>query len=119
MKLRNKNAVTKGIIADLRAKGYEKKHGILRAIAMDLNRPRRQKIEVNLSGIDKFAGVRETVVVPGTVLGSGEISKAVHVAALKFSAAARKKIEKSGGKCLSIEDFSEGYKKGQKIRIMG
>jgi large subunit ribosomal protein L15 len=36
---------------------------------------------------------------PVKVLGNGEIKKAVHVVAHKFSESARKKIEAAGGKC--------------------
>ncbi|HDD72605.1 MAG TPA: 50S ribosomal protein L18e, partial [Candidatus Aenigmarchaeota archaeon] len=61
------------------------------------------------------------IVVPGVVLGSGEITKPVSVAALRFSKSAEEKIKKAGGKCMSLEEFSELYpgKFKNKARIMG
>lgn len=46
----------------------------------------------------------------GKVLGSGKIFSPVHVRALCFSAGAREKIEKAGGKAESIAPVSEEKK---------
>lgn len=92
---------------------------VWKAVAKGLNRPNRKKFEVNLTRIEKHAKQKETVVVPGVVLGSGEIKKKVTVAAMKFSGSAKEKIKKSGGDCLTIEELYEKNPKGKGIRIMG
>jgi len=115
MKVRDKNPLLKKEIESLSKAGIDTP--VWKAVAKGLNRPRRRRYEVNLSRLEKFAKQNDTIIVPGIVLGEGEITKHVTVAALKFSSEARKKIEKAGGKCLAIEQASE--LEPSKIRIMG
>ena len=117
MKPRDKNALTKGLIEELKEKGL--KAPAWKAVAKDLNRPARRSYEVNLSRLEKHAKKGENVVVPGTVLGAGELSKPVTVAALRFSGAAREKIEKAGGKAMAIEDMLKDNPGAKMVRIMG
>lgn len=117
MKARKK--ASKDFVEKLYREGSESKARVWKAVAENLNRPRRRMFEVNLTRIEKYAKPKETVVVPGTVLGSGDIKKKVVVAALKFSGSAKDKIEKSGGQCLSIEELYEKNPKGRGLRIMG
>jgi large subunit ribosomal protein L18e len=113
MKTRDKNPILKELIEDL----CRKDKPLMKTLAKRLNKPRRQRYEVNLYKLEKFADPKETVVVPGIVLGSGNVTKAFRVAALKFSGDARKKIEKAGGKCIDMEDFVR--EPAKKVRIMG
>lgn len=119
MKLKNKNEHVKALVEKLHNEGTKNKTGVWKAVAEDLNRPRRGRFEVNLSSIEKYAEPKETIIVPGVVLGTGEIKKHVNVAALRFSGGAKAKIEKAGGTCLSIEELYEKNPKGKSIRIMG
>jgi large subunit ribosomal protein L18e len=119
MKIRKKNQGLKDLISNLNSHGHGKGSDLWIAVARGLNRPKRRGYEVNLFSLDRSAGSKETVVVPGSVLGSGEIKKALTVAALRFSAEAREKIEKAGGKCMSIPELLEKNPKGHRIRIMG
>jgi large subunit ribosomal protein L18e len=119
MKLKNKNEYTKALVNKLYIEGVKHKASVWRAVAKDLNRPRRAMSEVNLTSIEKYAQPKETLVVPGVVLSSGQIRKHVTVAAIRFSGKAKEKIEKAGGKCLSIEELYEKNPKGKAIRIMG
>ena len=115
MKLREKNPLLRKEIESLNKAGVEKP--IWKAVAKGLNRPRSRRYEVDLSRLERFAEENGTIVVPGIVLGDGQIKKRLTVAAVRFSAEARKKIEKAGGKCLAIEDVSG--EEPSKIRIMG
>lgn len=115
MKVRDKNPLLKKEIESLNKAGTETP--VWKAVAKGLNRPRRRRYEVNLSRLEEFAKQNDIIIVPGIVLGNGEIRKQVTVAALKFSSEARKKIEKAGGKCMTIEQAS-GLEPS-KIRIMG
>jgi len=115
MKIRGKNPLLKKEIESLAMAGIE--NPVWKGVAKGMNRPRRKRFEVNLSRLEKFANQNDTIIVPGIVLGEGEIRKRVTVAALRFSSEARKKIEKAGGKCLSIDVLSK--EEPSKIRIMG
>lgn len=68
--------------------------------------------------INRYASENEVVVVPGKLLGAGEIEKKVTVAAYRSSGQARDKIEKAGGKSLSIEELVAQNPKGSRVRIM-
>ena len=115
MKIRDKNPGLKKLILDFNRKGHEK--GVWRAMADGLNRPRRKHYEVDVGRLEKFAKAKETIVVPGAVLGNGELTKPLNVAALRFSATAKAKIEKAGGKCIDISELDD--KTISKVRIMG
>lgn len=119
MKVREKNEITKELIENVRKKSFESKSKLWRAVADEMNRSRRKRHEVNLNRIEKHAKANEKIVVPGVVLGAGEIKKKLTIAALRFSGKAKEKIEKSGGKCLTIEELFEKDPKGKGIRIMG
>ncbi len=69
--------------------------------------------------IDKFARDGETIIVPGKVLSLGTMTKKVDVAAVTFSAEAKKKIQEAQGKVLSIHDLLQNNPEGKKVRILG
>jgi large subunit ribosomal protein L18e len=118
MKIREKNPITKELIEKLEKKTFESKRPLWKALAKALNRPRRKRHEVNLTRIEKYAKANEIVVVPGVVLGDGEVKKKLTIFALRFSKKAEEKIKKSGGKCLYFRNLLESPPKGR-IRIMG
>ena len=103
----------------LRKKSAENNVEIWRNIAEHLAKPRRGSISVNVSRLNRFTQKSETVVVPGKVLGTGEIAHPITVAAFAFSSNAKKKIEAAKGKCLSFLDLVKKDPKGSKIRILG
>jgi large subunit ribosomal protein L18e len=115
VEVREKNPVLKELIVNL----FRQERPVWKATGRLLNRPKRQRHEVNLTKIERNAKAKDTLIVPGIVLGSGELSKAVNVAALKFSGRAREKIEKAGGKCFSIEELLGKNPEGKGVRIMG
>jgi len=87
-------------------------------VAEKLKNARRRRVQVNVSDIGRHAEEKETVVVPGVVLGAGEIAKHVDVAAWRFSNSAAEKIEKAKGHAMSIEELLEKNPKGSKVKIM-
>ncbi len=97
----------------------ENRAKIWKDVAERLARPKRLYSEVNVSKIERYAKEGETVLVPGKVLGGGNITKAVTVVALSFSESAKKKIESAGGRCLTIPELIELNPKGSGVRIMG
>lgn len=115
MKIRDKNPLVKEAIANM----GQSKVPLWKAAAKALNRPQRIGFAVNLFSLEKNAHPQEQVLVPGKVLGSGEIQKSLTVAALMFSGEARKKIEKAGGVALSIPQLMEKNPEGKGVRIMG
>lgn len=88
-------------------------------IVKDLEKPSRQRRVVNLYKINQYAQDGEMVVVPGKVLSVGELTKKVDVAAMNFSADAKKKIQEAKGKTWSIKDLLLHNPQAKKVRILG
>lgn len=117
--IRNKNPVLRETIKRLHKASAENKAPIWDAVARLLNKPTRRRHEVNIFLLERNLEKGQVAVVPGTVLGSGDLSKPVTVAALKFSEEAESKIKEAGGSVLTIEGLVEKNPKGNKVRIMG
>jgi|SRR3989344_5109054 len=106
------------LIQELKKASSKEKVGIWKAVALDLEKPTRQRRAVNLSRISRLANENETIIVPGKVLSSGELDRKITVAAFKFSKEAVSKITRSG-KVMSIMDLLRENPKGKNIRIIG
>lgn len=91
---------------------------VWRRIANELSRPRRERVEVNLSKLEIYADENATVVVPGKVLGSGMVTRKVNVAAFSFSHNAKKLISQAGGKTMSIDGLYKSNPDGRGIMIL-
>lgn len=112
------NPLLKKLIEELKKKSLEEKVKIWKRVAEILEKPTRKRAEINLKHIEREAKDGETIVVPGVVLSEGELKKKLTIAAWKFSAKAKEKIEKSGSKAISIEELMKINPKGSKVRIM-
>ena len=119
MKTGTTNPEMRSLIDELKKASAMQKIGFWRRIAADLEKPARQRRVVNLSRIDKNANKNELVVVPGKVLGAGEISKSVIVAAWQFSGQAKEKIVKAKGDCMSLQELLAKKPKASEMRIIG
>jgi large subunit ribosomal protein L18e len=108
-----------GLIRELKKQSIEQNVPLWKRIAVDLERPTRNRRIVNLSKIDRYAKENETIVVPGKVLAGGVLNQKLTIAAFKFSDSAKDKIQKSGSKIVQISELLKESPKGKKIRIMG
>ncbi|MFO8051553.1 MAG: 50S ribosomal protein L18e [Thermoplasmatota archaeon] len=107
------------LIFDLKKVSRDNKAPIWRDIAKRLERPSRGWAEVNISRIAYHSRKGDVLVVPGKILGAGEIDYPVTVAAFKATRGARKKITAAGGSVLTISQLAKEEPKGNGIRIMG
>ena len=105
------------LISDLKKKSLEEDSGIWKRIAVDLEKPTRQRRVVNLSRINLFTKDNDVIVVPGKVLASGIIDHKLTVAAFNFSSQAKEKILEAKGQCMSIDELMGKKLKG--VRIIG
>jgi large subunit ribosomal protein L18e len=118
-RLKTSNPELISLVRLLRKSAREHKADIWRTIAEYLSKPRRKRIAVNVSRINRYTKDGDEVVVPGKVLGAGLIMHPVKVAALDFSGQARRKIIEAGGKCLSISELIKLNPKGSNVKIIG
>lgn len=107
------------LIQDLKTASAMQKAKFWKRLAIDLERPTRNRRAVNVSRIQKNAKGNELIVVPGKVLGSGEIEKSVIVAAWQFSRQAREKIIRAKGDCMSLQELLAKKPKTSELRIVG
>ncbi len=96
---------------------HQTKKRIYRQISDKLMKPRRLKIEANLYRINKNTKKDEIIVVPGKVLGIGALDHKLTIACLHYSLSAKKKIESSGSKLISIEELLKQNPKGKNVKI--
>ena len=106
------------LIGELKDHSRSTGSAIWRDTASRLESSRKNWAEPNLSHISRHSEKKETVLVPGKVLGSGEISGKQIVAAYSFSEGAKSKIEASGGRTLSIRELMEENPNGKGVRIL-
>lgn len=80
-------------------------------IAKLLSGPTRKRIKKNLEEINEKAKENETIIIPGKVLGQGNINKKIKIIALDFSESAEKKLKKVKCEIRTIKQELEKNKK--------
>lgn len=83
-----------------------------------LLKSRSSRVTINLGKIDKYTEKNDTVLVPGKVLSSGDLTHPITLAAFSYSKKAFKKIEKVGGKFIFIEELMKINPTGSKIKLL-
>ena len=114
----SKNMQLQTLVRGLKRLSIDNQAKLWKRIATDLERSTRNRRAVNVYKIDAHAKDGEIIIVPGKVLGDGEMTKKVTVAAYQFSDIAREKIAKNG-KVLTIQELMKQNPKGAKVRILG
>ncbi|MDQ3837636.1 MAG: 50S ribosomal protein L18e [Thermoproteota archaeon] len=92
---------------------------IWRALERELARPRRNRREINIGALADKTEDGQVVVIPGKVLGSGEIGHKLTVCAISMSESAAKKIIASGGRLMSFSSLIEQYPNGKGVHLVG
>jgi len=112
------NPVLKKLIEDIREQGHKDNIPFLLEIAKKLETSTRKRPEVNLSKLNRICKENETVIIPGKVLSTGNLKKSLTVSAASFSMSAVEKIQKAGGKAISIRELIQNNPKGTNVRIV-
>ena len=107
------------LVNSLKKQSRESKAEIWRDIAERLAKSRRRRVAVNLSRLNRYTSKNETIVVPGKVLATGEITHPITVAAFTYSEKAKEKIKAARGKCVSFSDVAKKKPAGSNIKIIG
>ena len=107
------------LIDDLKAQTRSNGAPLWRDVALRLEKSRSNWAEPNLSRLSRHAADEDVILVPGKLLGSGDIEGKHTVAAYSFSTSARAKIEAAGGKVVSIRDLMNKNPEGKGVYILG
>ncbi len=106
------------LIVELRRTSEKNKVGIWREVAKYLSVHSRKRTATNLSTVNKYSKEGEIIIIPGKLLGSGNIDHKITVSAWGTSASAKEKLLKAGGNYLPIPQLIKKYPKGNNIRIL-
>jgi large subunit ribosomal protein L18e len=96
---------------------WKSKRRIWKKISKKLSGPRKNRIEANLYRINKKTKENDVIVVPGKILGIGELNHKLTIACLDCSQPARKKIENSGSKIVTIAELLEQNPEGKDVKV--
>ena len=113
-----KNQILKDTIKTLENASKSSGKAIWKALAKELDKPKRRRVAVNLSRLDRHTVEGEVVAVPGKVLASGNLSKPIKIAAFSFSNGALEKIKSVKGDYMTLEELIQSDIAPSKIRIM-
>jgi large subunit ribosomal protein L18e len=114
---RKSNPELKRLIQKLYEKSYTENVDLWRDIAKRLEKPLKNRPEVNIGKIDRNLSESETALIPGKVLGYGTVEKKIKVAALSFSKSSIEKVRKAGGQTLTVPQIMDENPKGKGLRI--
>lgn len=89
-----------------------------RSVSEFLQKSRSNRAIVNIGKIDVYAEEGDTVLVPGKILSSGDLTHRMTIAAFSCSKKAKKKIIKAGAEFILIEDLLERNPAGSKIKLL-
>jgi len=94
-----------------------KKNNLLE-LAKKLTRPTKLQVKVNLTELNEDVKDGEKIMLPGKVLGSGNINKKIVICALSFSNGATEKLKKAGCEIKTIKKEIEDNKTLKGVRII-
>jgi large subunit ribosomal protein L18e len=106
------------LIRFLKKQSREQKANIWHDVAKNLSQSKSARAAVNLSRINRHTKRSDTVVVPGKILGTGNIDHSLTIAAFNISAAAAKKLKAAKAKYMSITELVEKHPTGANVKIM-
>jgi large subunit ribosomal protein L18e len=92
---------------DLAKRSKKTKQPVWKSASNQILASRKNRPEVNVGSISRNTKEGSRVVVPGKVLGTGDIDHKVTIGAYSFSKEARDKISSAGGACLSLREFAD------------
>ena len=116
---RKTNQTLVNTIGQLKEQSRDTGSALWRDVAMRLSKSRSQWAQPNLSRLSRYAPEGATVLVPGKLLGSGDVLGSPTVVAYSFSSGARAKIEQAGGVVMSLDQLMKSNPKGEGVFILG
>ena len=113
--MRKTNQALIALIGDLKDQSRSTGSALWRDVALS----RSNWAEPNLSRLSRHAADEDVVLIPGKLLGSGDVAGKPSVAAYSVSTGARSKIEAAGGRVLTIRELMNENPDGKGVRILG
>ncbi|MDE1842287.1 putative ribosomal protein L15 [Nitrosotalea sinensis] len=113
------NQVVIQMVNTLRVASKKNKAPIWERLADLALKPTRAKRTMNLGQIDRLAADNDVIIVPGKVLGTGNLSHKITLCSFSISTTGAKKVTASGGKVLDISQIIKNHPTGKGVKIIG
>jgi large subunit ribosomal protein L18e len=104
------------LIEELKIHSNKEKSNFWRRIAKELEKPTRRTRQVNLEKLNNHTKENELVMVPGKLLGTGDLKHKLTIASFSATETAKEKLKSN---LISIHDLIKKDPKGKNIRIIG
>jgi len=108
----------RALIQELRKQASVEQAELWKDVAELLEKPSRQRRIVNIRRLNTLTKDNEVVIVPGKVLGDGDLDHKFTVAAFNFSGSAVQKLMQSKCECLTIPQLLKKNPKAKNMRII-
>jgi large subunit ribosomal protein L18e len=107
------------MVKELKSASAKNKAPIWSKLAEMAQKPSIAKRLVNVGKISDVTKENDVVVVPGKVLGTGNISHKITLCSFSISTSAAKKVLSAGGKIISYSDMISKFPTGKGVKIIG
>jgi large subunit ribosomal protein L18e len=113
------NQVVIRMTKDLKKASIKNDAPIWAKLAEYAQKPSIARRDINLNRIDKLTKENDTVVFPGKVLGTGNVSHKITLCPFSISNSAAEKIISNGGKIISHLELIEQNPTGKGVVLLG
>ncbi len=113
------NQIVIQMVKTLRGASKKNNAPIWERLADLASKPTRAKRIMNLGQLDKLVSDNDIVVVPGKILGTGNLSHKITLCSFSISTTGAKKITQSGGKISDISQIIKDHPTGKGVKIIG
>jgi large subunit ribosomal protein L18e len=107
------------MVKELKQASSKNKAPIWSKLAQMAQKPSIARRIVNVSKLNEVTSDNDVVVVPGKVLGTGNISHKITLCSFSISTSAVKKITGVGGKIINYSEMISKFPTGKGVRIIG
>ena len=112
------NQVVVHMAKELKVASKKNKAPIWSRLAELALKPSRARRVLNLGQLDKFVKDNDVIVVPGKVLGTGNMSHKITLCSFSISSGGAKKVIQSGGKIIEVAQLIKNNPSGKGVRII-
>lgn len=112
------NQIVMNMAKELKVASKKNKAPIWSRLAELILKPSRARIVLNLRQLDKFVNDNDVIVVPGKVLGTGNLSHKITLCSFSISSSGAKKVIQSGGKIIQVTQLIKNNPSGKGVRII-
>ena len=113
------NAIVLHMAKELKEASKNNKAPIWSKLAELALKPSSARRTINISKIDKLTKNGDVIIVPGKVLGTGDMSHKITLCSFSISNSGAQKILQQGGNILSYSELIKNHPTGKGVTIIG